>query len=477
MIDKTLFQTSRDVARAKLPAEEAANSFGYYIDLGNGWENYYCPERLILWLGIHSTHLQQFPELLHNLGDVTPAELDWMRRYAAFCDTTSKLLSTTGFRVDLRYDMAETLTDWRNIQRFKKLPARVLDFGAGCARQGLSAFLLNKDCTYVAVDGTLAGYTLQNLVLSTMDVLGAGETHDFLDYETVQKPYPRIAESKPGSRFHVPVWLIEENLPERYFDVMIGAHVAYELSGYDFHRFMRCVERGLADDGIFYLRSEISSSDWRDFQGAVDLHGTNLVGLLQDKGIVPIHCEYDTYLTTVFARRGSQPHRDALASSETARELDKASENIDLSRGAAYRYLKRRIGEVIANGQRIAAFGGGANVFETMVRPELKGLSQDPLIVPTAANSEELHQQLLAYDPDALIIAGGDLGAQEANLKAMLGEGTYTLRFSQLLPVVILLRDRCSRANPIFSKAIYRPSDIDPAQPVPLHTIFPNQSA
>jgi hypothetical protein len=275
----------------------------------------------------------------------------------------------------------------------------------------------------------------------------------------------------------VPVWLIEDNLPERYFDVMIGAHVAYELSGYDFHRFMRCVDRGLADDGIFYLRSEISSSDWRDFQGAIDLHGTNLVGLLRDKGIVPISCEYDTYLTTVFARRDSKPHREALAKSETAKELQEATENMDLSRGAAYRYLKRRIGELVTGNSRIAAFGGGASVFETMVRPELQGLHNVPLIVPTAANDDALRERLLAFDPDALIIAGGDLGAQENNLKAMLGDNTFTLRFCQLLPVVILVRDRCSRANPLFSKPIFKPADIDPPTPVAINQIFPSQSA
>ncbi len=309
MISPEVFKASRDRARFTLPPEEANNSFGYYIDIANDWESYRTPEELIPWLGIHSTHLAQFEELLHNLGSLSKEDEDWARRYTMFCDRVARLLATTGLRADLRYDIAETLSDWRTILKFVDLPANILDFGAGCARQGLSAYLRHPDNIYTAIDGTLAGYTIQNTVLSCMDALSPKSAFcDFLDYEVATKPYPDISQAEKGSRFHVPVWMAEVVIPERFYDVVIAAHVHNELSGYDCTRLLNCVEKGLKDDGVFYCRSELYVTDPKDFFDAVDLHAMEIVHNLKDRGFVPVHCEFNTYIKTVFDRIGSSHH-------------------------------------------------------------------------------------------------------------------------------------------------------------------------
>ncbi len=67
MIDSQIFRTSRETARCKIPVKEARNSFGYYIDIPNGWETYRSPEELIGFLGIHNTHAAHFLEIIEDL--------------------------------------------------------------------------------------------------------------------------------------------------------------------------------------------------------------------------------------------------------------------------------------------------------------------------------------------------------------------------------------------------------------------------
>ena len=64
--------------------------------------------------------------------------------------------------------------------------------------------------------------------------------------------------------------------------LILACHVHNELSGPDFMRLMRIVEKGLADEGIFYLRSEVSVIDPYDFD-AVDLHAIDPIKLLAKK--------------------------------------------------------------------------------------------------------------------------------------------------------------------------------------------------
>jgi len=475
MIDKAIFQTSRDVARMRLPEAEARNSFGYYIDIPNNWESYRSPEELIGWFGIHVTHIAQFPELTQNLGALTPEEISWARRYTAFFDIASQMLATTGVRCDLRYDIAETLTDWRRILKFKQLPARILDFGAGCARQGVSAFLRDPGNVYVAVDGTLAAYTLQNFVFALIDTATGGRgSFDLLDFEAAQAQPPRIGEARPGSRFHVPVWLIEDQVPSRFFDVVLASHVLFELSGYDFMRLIHCIDRGLADDGIVYVRGELNAVDPRDFFDAIDLHSYEIVPLLRQRGIVPIHCEHDTYLTTVFAREGSAPHRAARARGE--RDLTAAQSGRDLVLDAGRSFVLAKLQQFAADGWRAVAIGDeGETFFEELVRPALPKLAAAQVLSAAAmtAGDADQRRKIREFDADVVIICSHDGVRIQALVQDMLGREQFPLQLHYSYPIFFLIRDRRVRREAIFDQPIRTAADIPGARPPRLHEIFP----
>ena len=475
MIDKTIFQTSRELARALLPPDEARNSYSYYIDIPNVWETYRAPEDLIDWFGIHSTHVAQFAELTQNLGALSPEEMNWAARYAAFFDMASKMLSTTGYRTDLRYDIAETMSDWRNILRFKALPAKILDFGAGCGRQGVAAFLRDGDNIYTAVDGTLAAYTVQNFVFGLIDAATDGSaTVDLLDFEAALKPMPRIADAAPGSRYHVPVWMIEKLLPERFYDIIIAAHVHNELSGYDFMRLVRCIDRGLADDGIAYVRSELYAIDPRDYFDTIDLHALEIVPLLREMGIVPIYAEHDTYLTTVFARENSPAHRRAAQNGDTGYELLAARRNRDVSLGAGQRFVARKLRELAAAGSRaLVVADEGEQFFEQMVRPALAKMAGSEIVSPAAFAGRTADREIKDFDADVVIICSHDAGRLEGIAYDILGKAQFPLRLHYFYPIFFLLRGHQVRRQSIFDHPIRTASDVDAAAAPRLHELFP----
>ena len=84
MLDSRVFNTSREVARDKLSAEEAKNSFGYYIDIPSCWETSQYPAQMINVLGIHKTHAEHFLEIIEDLGPLSQYDIDWARRYVDF---------------------------------------------------------------------------------------------------------------------------------------------------------------------------------------------------------------------------------------------------------------------------------------------------------------------------------------------------------------------------------------------------------
>jgi hypothetical protein len=465
MIQADVFKAARDAARFRLPPEEARNSFGYYIDIANDWENYRTPDDLVYWFGIHSTHVAQFQELIHNLGALSDEELDWAKRYVMFFDRATRLLTTSGLRADLRYDIAETLTDWRTILEFVDLPGNVLDFGAGCARQCVSAFLRNPDVTYTAIDGTLAGYTVQNLVFSLLDVLSPnGRSYDFLDFQVATKPYPKIAEAKKGSRFHVPVWMAEDHIPEKFYDVMIGAHVHNELSGYDFLRLLHCAEKGLKDDGVLYLRSEIFVTDPRDFFDAVDLHAMEVVELLAERGFVPVSCKFHTYLTTVFARVGSKHYNAAKASDASDTQFLNITDNREMSERAAQDFTRRQMSEIATSGRRVVVAGGPNSFFDDFVTPVLAQMGDNAKVFNeldlVGPDAEKLVTEIKQFQPEIVVIPSHLLGAIEPLITGAFPEGHFPIRQHYFFPIVYFFTEECSRRSSIFDNELKTAIDI-----------------
>jgi len=474
VIEQQVFKASREAARLELSSEEAKNSFGYYIDIPNNWESYRCPEELIPFLGIHSTHIAHFQEIIADLGPLTKEEHGWIKHYVGLYENITKLLSTTREKVDFRYDIAETLFDWRTVQKFANFPCRILDFGAGCGRQGVSAFLKNPENIYTAIDSTLAAYTIQNLVFSYLDTLNPDyHSSDFLDFEAAAKPFPKINHAPAGSRFHLPTWLAEENIPERYYDIIFACHVHNELSGPDFMRLMRIIEKGLAQDGILYLRSELTVIDPYDFFDAVDLHAIDPVKLLGGNGIVPVYSILDcAYLATVFAREDSSHHKKALKSGLSENCFTEAKRAVDISTVAGSNFVKRHFENAAKSGKKVAMIGDLIDFVKLHVKTQdYKNLlkhtfggffdkhmyTEKQFMEP---DNDSLLKQFCEYSPDIIIISSYQYEAIEEKIKRILPNREYTVRRQYWFPVVFLYGKSVLRTDDIFNAAVLSVKDL-----------------
>ena len=475
MIDQQVFKTSRERARLKLDPEEAKNSFGYYIDIPNDWESYRCPEELIPFLGIHSTHIANFQRIVSDLGSLTEREREWTKNYVHFYENIARLLSTSGARVDFRYDIAETLFDWRTVESFIESPCKILDFGAGCGRQAVSSFFRNPDNIYTAIDSTLAAYTLQNLAFSYLDTLdNKYATYDFLDFEVSARPFPKIADASVGSRFHIPTWLAEDNVPEKYYDIIFGCHVHNELSGPDFLRFMRIAEKSLADDGVLYLRSEVTVIDPYDFFDAVDLHAIDPIKLLSEKGIVPIYSVLEcAYLTTVFAREGSTHHKKALASKAPENSFTGMSKARDISVRAGSNFVKHYFEEVSKSEGKVAMIGDMIDFakvhvktldFKNLIKSAFNNMFGKHAYNESSflgAGDEPQLKKFCEYDPEIIVISSYQYPVIEEKLKQILPDSDYALRRQYWFPVVFLYKKSIVPTDEIFEKSIMGINDIE----------------
>lgn len=465
MIDPNVFRVSREAARAKLHPAVARESFGYYIDVLNDWESYRSPDELIYYLGIHKTHESQFPQIINDLGPLTPAERDWAKRYVRFYDRLARLLTTNDTRTPLQFDLAETIFDWRTILGFVDLPARILDYGAGCGRQCISAFLRHPGNIYAAVDSTLAAYTVQNMVFSFMDALGApGRFVDLLDAQTIgNKSRPSIAQAAPGSRFHVPAWFETEPLPERFFDVILACHVHNELSGSDFRRLIAAVDKCLADDGIFYVRSELGVRFPKNYFDTVDMHAIDPVRLLATKGIVPVRCVYAcAFQTTVFARLGSRHHAAAKASARPENQFFDITDSFEATVRAGRHYTLGVLDWLVESRKRTALCGAGADMYEKLVASNVNRMRERIVFdeSESVAGGDRFKRKLARFDPEVVVCAGNSFPVIERNVREALG-GDFKIKLHQVMPITFLCREMQHKPDPILTADIRAAGDIE----------------
>ncbi len=365
----------------------------------------------------------------------------------------------------MQFDLAETIFDWRTILRYADLPARVLDYGAGGGRQCVSAFLRNPDCIYTAVDSTLAAYTVQNLVFSFMDALGVGGRFvDLLDRETIGDAFPpSIAEAPPGSRFHVPAWFETQPLPERFFDVILACHVHNELSRSDFLRLIAAVDKCLADDGIFYVRSELGVRFPKNWFDALDLHGIDPIKLLATMGIAPIHCVYaSAFQTTVFARVGSRPFEMAKASSAPEHQFLDIEDSLAATVRAGQNYTLGVLEWLVETGKRTAFCGAGNDMYEKLVAP-MVGRVQESIVFDEAESIEggdAFRGKLVEFDPEVVVCGSHMFPMIEQNVRTALG-GEFKIKLHQIMPIIFLCREQQYARDPIFTQDIHGPGDIE----------------
>lgn len=366
MIDPMVFKTSRELARSKLDKDNAMNSFGYWIDVENKWERYDKPAELIDFLSIHRTHAHKLNEFIADAGELSPEESEWMKQYIQLYTNVSRLLATTGNTGDLRHDLLETLVSWRLIKQYYPESCNILDFGAGAARYGVMSYLDHPNTTYTALDATLAAYTLQNMVLSYLDILQGDESlFEYLDYEALGRPLPDLASSS-FHRTHIPTWVAKDLLVPKKQDVVVLSHVHGELSKEDFLRMVDFIDISLNDEGIVFVRSELTWGDTRDYWNTVDLHGLELVEELGKLGLLPIHTEsLGGYLTTVFAKQGSQHFKNACAKEQTDEcVLWELKHSREITLYAARQYTRKHLGLLAKSGQPALIVGNDNPLFE-----------------------------------------------------------------------------------------------------------------
>ena len=463
MISSENFRVSRDAARALLDPAVARDSFGYHIDFANAWETYRNPEEMLIYLGIHKTHEGQFPELLTELGPLSVDELDWARRYLEFFDRIGRLISTTALRPELQFDIAETAFDWRVVQQFVNLPARILDYGAGCGRQCVSAFLKNPNVVYTAIDSTLAAYTIQNLVFSFINALRTDRGFtDFLDVQVAGEQYPDISLASAGSIFHFPAWFDHAYLPERFYDLMFACHVHGELSREDFKRLVAVAGRCLATDGVLYVRSELAIPFPKGYFESLDLHGQDIVVALAEHGIVPVYCTYQcAFQTTVFARVNSTHyHRARLSSAPECRFLD-LPRAIDTTVLAGRHYVQRQLEWIVERDSRVVLSGRGFDMFESLVTPYLDRIG-NKLVLDYGADplSPELAAQIKVFDPEVVLAAAPDFFSVAEKIR-FVADRPFAITVHHVMPMCFSFRKFPGKHEPGLLRPIYVSGDLD----------------
>lgn len=464
MIDPLVFKASRELARSKLSKQEAANSFGYWIDVQNHWENYQKPSELVDFLTIHRTHAVKLPEFIEDVGSLTQLEQQLVEQYIQTYSNITRLLTTTGNYGDFRHDIVESIITWRVIKSFHDGPMNILDFGAGAARYGVLAHLDSPNNTYTALDATLAAYTLQNLVLSYLDITShSASFFEYLDFEVLGRNSPAIEDISQNKRVHLPTWVAKEHLRERWQDVVILSHVHGELSAEDFTRLLEFVQLSLADEGIVVVRSELTWGDIKDYWNTIDLHGIELFIELNKIDILPIYTEsLGGYLTTVFARKDSQQYRNNIENQPTLQAIDTSR---DLTLLAARNYVYKHIESVINANRKTLVIGHDTPLFEQFMGQELSALPSSTL--QKESFLDHLNDNVKSIDEAEVIVLYSERFRSyarcleiKANLQQLSNVEFEILRAYPFYGVVVLSKAFLKEVEPLLLSPIYDHSNL-----------------
>lgn len=318
MIDKDIFLSDRAAAKARLPKETSWDSFGYYIDTANSWENIKSPTSLSSHYAIHKTHEYAYQEISFDVSwdGISKVEKDYISAYNNLLEQTISSIHSNHYSPELKYDFIELLTDWRIINKYVKNPKIVYDFGAGCGRQLFGTYFWQPSCKkYVAIDASYAGYCAQESLFNTINIKDSSiefvDLFHFLYHPSsldinnaIEKYVSASPESKKLSILHLPAWFkYLESVPDKSIDLIFACHVHNELSRSDFLRLIALVKKGLSRNGIFYVRSELKAWNPYSYDGVIDMHAVDIIETLAEDNIKVIFSEYTgAFQTTIFAR-------------------------------------------------------------------------------------------------------------------------------------------------------------------------------
>lgn len=301
MINIENFLLLRSRAIDNLSDETKSDSFGYHIDVNDAWEVSFSNTELLYYLGIHLTHQAKYSEMSYDLRELNQDKLksqfDFHNQIVK--KTASYINNNNNYIVDIKYDLCELFVDWVFLTRNLADVKRVIDFGAGCGRQviGLLHNFKNFERLY-AIDASLNGYTVQNALFSTCDILDHIRFTELLDYEekgtdiSAQLINDLVKKSNLPNVIHFPAWTSYDTIEDETIDLITACHVHNELSRSDFLRLMELACKKIISGGFIYLRSEMGIWGATAYEDKVHYHAIDPVSFLIGNGFELVDCEY-----------------------------------------------------------------------------------------------------------------------------------------------------------------------------------------
>jgi hypothetical protein len=310
MILPEIFLQLRAKAIEELDEARKADSFGYHIDITDGWEIIYNTTELLSYLSIHNTHSAKYSELSFHMKDNLDSVKKQLQLHAKTLDNVASTVNTAKHSMpNYKFDLLEMSVDWLFLAKYNDDIETVLDFGAGCGRQIVGSFEnLPNFKSYIGIDASLNGYVLQNSFYNTFALMKDLNFVDLLDYSSsnLQIDVTSVCQKK-DTIVHFPAWTDYSLIENQSIDLILACHVHNELSRSDFLRLMELVDTKLSPEGIFYVRSELGVWGDASYQDKVKYHAIDPVKYLAGKGLSIVETEYfGGFMTTVFARNGSK---------------------------------------------------------------------------------------------------------------------------------------------------------------------------
>ncbi len=357
MIQINAFNMSKQKARLSLAsAGKARDSFVYWGDVKNQWDDSYSNAKVLELIDSQSTPDYNLSDVQKWLGELTPQEDEFSKRFTNFYEKLSSLVSSIETPVLSRCALAETLLDMRVLHNQVKFPCKVLDIGPGAGRHMVNMFL-NPDLhdnVYVGIESIGLPYTIQNMIASSICSENTGaKFFEFIDYEFARKEFIRIEDVSPNSIAHLPLWQ-DSLLPENYFDLIICNYVLDEVSAEDFHRIANIISSSLSVNGMVYCRGAQQRASLKDlyYYGYGTFHGQDITKTLVSKDMKMVECDVVTsQLTRFFSRKGYK-EGDTGDSKFTHFEAD-----IPLIEELQKKFISENVNELEDSGKKVLIWG------------------------------------------------------------------------------------------------------------------------
>jgi len=374
MLSTDGFKISKRKAHLAMGPDADRTSFIYWSDVKRQWEWSYSNTKIVELIGSQSVPTGGLPEIKKFLGALNGDEKVFCDSFNRFYSDMAGLITSVKKPVDPECDLYETLLDMRLLREHTSFPCRILDIGPGAGRNMIGAFLgqKKKGNVYVGIESVGMCYSFQNLAASFLGVRDKNINFvDLLDYDLAREPAPKIAEAEADTIFHLPLWM-DDQLPDRHFDLIICNYVLDDLSASDFNRVTKILGRVLADDGVIYCRGSQQRSMLSNMYlyGMGTFHGQDITSSILSSGMKVKDCQLiGAQLTRVFARSESKAHQKT-----EARYAD-FTEDVPLVEAVQEDYIKEHLRGLKGADKRVVIWGDpGYEHYYKHIAPHIDGI-------------------------------------------------------------------------------------------------------